>query len=120
MTTTAPLSNAERAKAYYWANRDKVLANVKARREANPNKHKSNRLKNTYGITLEQRDEMLLAQGGVCAICSSDTPGKKDWAVDHCHKTKRVRGILCQHCNFMLGHARDSKDTLSKAIQYLT
>lgn len=41
------------------------------------------------------------------------------FTVDHCHKTKRVRGIICHHCNLVLGHARDSVEVLSAAIAYL-
>lgn len=54
-----------------------------------------------YGITSAQYDEMLEAQGGVCAICRTDTPGakKKFFHVDHCHDTGEVRGLLCMSCN---------------------
>lgn len=73
-------------------------------------------LKQRYGITKEQRDELLSAQGGVCAICSS--PEATD--VDHCHSTKAVRGILFRQCNTALGLFKDNTDSLAKAIEYLT
>jgi hypothetical protein len=63
---------------------------------------------------------MFDAQGRVCAVCSTDTPtSKKGWATDHCHTTGRVRGILCSHCNVMLGMSCESADTLQAAITYL-
>jgi hypothetical protein len=55
-------------------------------------------LKRRYGITPEQYDKMLERQGGKCAICRRP-PGAKRLAVDHDHKTKRVRGALCYICN---------------------
>lgn len=78
-------------------------------------------LQRRYGITYAERDAMLSAQGGVCAICAADNPqkGGQDWAVDHCHSTGNVRGILCHPCNVALGLMRDNVTTLSNAIDYL-
>lgn len=91
-------------------------------RAANPDKVKSycrkQDLKKKYGITPEQYDYLLGSQGGVCAICSAPPQGKA-LAVDHDHRTGRVRGILCQLCNQALGHMRDDVSLLERAIQYL-
>jgi hypothetical protein len=78
-------------------------------------------LKNRYGITHEDYENMLKLQGGVCKICGTNKPGSrhKFFVVDHCHASKQVRGLLCHNCNTMLGHARDSITTLSGAILYL-
>ena len=78
-----------------------------------------------YRITKRQRDQMLEDQEGQCFICLSDISfGKRGFSknaanVDHCHETGEVRGILCGHCNSMLGHAFDNKDILKAAIKYL-
>lgn len=73
-----------------------------------------------YGITLDQWNEMFDAQGRVCAICATDSPSsKKGGATDHCHASGRVRGILCSHCNVMLGMSCDKPSTLIKAAEYL-
>lgn len=90
-------------------------------RQANPGYHRPTRLQKLYGITIEERDTMLALQGGCCAVCGTDNPQRKnaDWAVDHCHSTGKVRGILCHPCNLMLGHARDNSHTLAQAIHYL-
>jgi len=56
-----------------------------------------------------------------CDICGTEinTQESKTGNIDHCHRTGQVRGVLCQSCNYMLGHARDSVETLSLAIKYL-
>lgn len=61
---------------------------------------------------------LLEKQSGVCALC-----GRKDknrsLALDHNHRTGKVRGLLCFYCNVMLGFARENSETLFRAIQYL-
>ena len=89
----------------------------------NPEKYKliqkNTSLKKLYGITLEERDLILQSQGNRCAICRSEDPGNRDWFVDHCHTVNRVRGILCQSCNSVLGYAKDDPAILKAAIKYL-
>lgn len=73
-----------------------------------------------YGLTQERYDEMLAAQDGRCAICRGDTPGGKGgWHVDHDHATDLIRGLLCHHCNIMLGMAHDDPARLRAAATYL-
>lgn len=62
---------------------------------------------------------MLAAQGNRCAICRADSPGHKDWHVDHDHMTGKVRAILCCACNQGLGHFYDSPSALIESIVYL-
>jgi hypothetical protein len=69
-----------------------------------------------YGLTHVEFLVLYSAQQGKCLICKTDK-GKLN--VDHCHKSKKVRGLLCSHCNKMLGHARDNKSILEAAIKYL-
>lgn len=63
-------------------------------------------LKALHGLTPEQYDEMLLAQGGVCAICKRPEPSKRQahLSVDHDHDTGKIRGLLCFGCNISLGY----------------
>ncbi|MFE7237231.1 endonuclease VII domain-containing protein [Streptomyces sp. NPDC057580] len=61
------------------------------------------KLQREYGITLEQYHLLLAAQNGVCAICEIAPTEKKRLHVDHCHKTGRVRALLCVVCNTQLG-----------------
>ena len=80
------------------------------------------KLRAKYGIGIDEYDRLLAAQGGRCAICKSPDPRNR-WGVfvvDHCHATKRNRGLLCGPCNLMLGYAQDDPETLSAAIEYLS
>jgi hypothetical protein len=69
-----------------------------------------------YGITVEEFDAMVDENNGKCPICLEKTIR---WHVDHDHKTGKVRGLLCNYCNPMLGMARENPETLLRAIQYL-
>ncbi len=72
-----------------------------------------------YGITEGQYSALLLEQGGRCAICREFPAEGENLAVDHDHKTKRVRGLLCHRCNRALGQFGESPDLLRSAIAYL-
>ena len=76
-------------------------------------------LKRLYGITVEEYDAMLERQGGVCAICAGEETRGQRLAVDHCHATGKVRGLLCFSCNTTLGKFNDSQELLARAIKYL-
>lgn len=71
-----------------------------------------------YGITPEDYTKKWNAQGGVCNICGGDNEIRA-LAVDHCHTTGRIRGLLCDTCNVMLGCAKDKPALLLRAAQYL-
>jgi hypothetical protein len=93
-------------------------------RENNPEKHRQLALHyarmRKFGITLAERDELLAAQGNVCAICQGDNSGsKRDWHIDHCHKSNQIRGILCHPCNLLLGFAKEDTHVLERAISYI-
>lgn len=80
--------------------------------------------KNKFGITLEEYDKTSELQNNVCAICHQPETfllkGRvHSLAVDHCHKTGKIRGLLCRNCNQMLGLAKDDINTLEKAADYL-
>lgn len=81
-------------------------------------------IKHNYGITLEQYDNILEKQNGVCAICKCPETYKlneivRRLSVDHDHETGKVRGLLCVKCNSILGMVQDSKILLSETIIYL-
>lgn len=85
---------------------------------------RQNRLKYKYGISEEDYQRMLLDQGGVCAVCGKGEArvfnGKLcPLSVDHCHRSGKVRGLLCSHCNVGIGNLKDDPDLLRKAAQYL-
>lgn len=72
-----------------------------------------------YGITLAQYNDMLAAQGGVCALCRRDPKLKKRFSVDHDHMTGRIRGLLCMRCNTAIGHLLDEPGRALAAAAYL-
>ena len=72
-------------------------------------------------MTLERYAEMLSSQGGVCAVCK-EPPGKPEksrLAVDHCHTSGRVRGLLCVRCNIMLSFIENSPEMVQPLAVYL-
>lgn len=91
---------------YYLAHKEKEIAYST----------KLNRLRRV-GVTEEQYQKQLEQQNGVCAICGGTC--SKALAADHCHKTNKFRGLLCNNCNRGLGHFKDDPNLLQKAMGYL-
>ena len=75
-------------------------------------------LRKKYGITPEQYAAMFKSQGGRCLICRRP-PMKYRLAVDHCHRTSIVRGLLCLPCNRYIGWVGEDVTALQRAIDYL-
>lgn len=92
-------------------NPDKVRETNRNWRKKNPGHH----IKMTYGLSIEQWDEMMLNQGGMCAICDSE--GKL--CVDHDHATGKIRQLLCKKCNTSLGLIQDSVTIAQSVVEYL-
>lgn len=78
-----------------------------------------------YGITLFRYEKMLKEQNNTCAICKEPETMKKkngtlqNLAIDHCHKTGIVRGLLCSKCNTGIGYFKENRNILKNAITYL-
>jgi hypothetical protein len=82
------------------------------------------RIEKEFGITAEDYKSMLQGQNGVCAICKKPETATRlgtiiKMPVDHCHKTGKVRGLLCDRCNKGLGQFLDDPDVLRSAAKYL-
>lgn len=88
-------------------------------RDSNLKAGKKYRVKNTYGLTLQQVEEMFLAQSNKCAICAEEFTDVYKTQIDHCHSTGKVRGLLCINCNWLLGKSRDNPQLLRCAAVYL-
>lgn len=106
-------NNAEESKDYY-----------KEHRRVNRLDHADKHLQRKYGITIHDYGKMLIAQNGKCAICGSEDAGSRDgknkaFAVDHDHKTGKLRGLLCEACNQGIGKLKDDPNILRKAADYL-
>lgn len=103
-----------KARAKEWVKtQDKRRRNRKGKR-AQRRAH----LRKNYGITPAYYEEMLVSQGGKCAICLGVNP-KRRLAVDHCHATGKVRSLLCLRCNGIIGFLEDSPTRLRAAMAYL-
>ena len=101
--------------------RAKLCAAVREANRANPVRKRNGRLRADFGIGVEDYERLYAAQGGCCAICGrthSDRRGHR-LAVDHCHATGRVRGLLCSSCNQGLGKFADDPERLRRAADYL-
>ena len=82
-------------------------------------KERAHNLKRMFGMTLEEYDEKLVNQYGGCKICGLTCVSGKRLAVDHDHKTGKIRDLLCTNCNVGLGKFQDNPELLIKAADYL-
>lgn len=75
--------------------------------------------KTKYGLSAEEYYSMFKKQNNKCVICGQEFSDSNKAFVDHCHKTNRVRGLLCTKCNLLLGMANNNIEILQNAIKYL-
>lgn len=109
-----------RSKRWFLANHERHLAYSANRRKEKPRLVLTGKLMALHGITLEQYEAIAASQNNACAICgTTQAEQKKKMAVDHHHGTGRIRGLLCHNCNVGLGNFKDSKQILTKAINYI-
>lgn len=78
------------------------------------------KLKDRYGITLEDYNNLLVKCDFRCSICGLPHTDEKKLNIDHCHNTNIIRGLLCGDYNRGIGLLNDSIDNLLNAIKYLT
>lgn len=78
------------------------------------------RIKREFGIDIAEYERLIKEQNNKCAICGELESGRNtNLSVDHCHKTNKIRGLLCNTCNTGIGLLNDCPKTLQSAIQYL-
>lgn len=103
-------------RAYY--RRNKAALSVKAKKRA-----RGNWLLKKYGLREADYADLYAAQGGQCFICGPNITSPKRWqgslAVDHDHTTGKVRSLLCDRCNKMIGMVNEDPYILRAAAQYL-
>jgi hypothetical protein len=121
----------QKARTREWnaANRAKVAARYAASKDARDDNWRRDQRHlwlRRYGLTPEDYDRMLQEQGGTCAICQlperyidARTGETRRLAVDHCHITGKVRGLLCGRCNRSIGQFADDHERLLRAAAYL-
>lgn len=85
-------------------------------------KRRNESLRYLYGLTLDQYNEMRIVKKYRCAICGihESQSLRKKLYIDHCHDTKKIRGLLCVLCNTGLGSFADDTSRLATAMLYLT
>lgn len=128
LTSEALAKERERASQYLktWAMKNKESEKLKKKLKyhANPDKYASSTMKATYGITLEQYRSILKSQHNVCVVCRNgevavDKNGKtRRLAIDHCHSTGIIRGLLCSQCNTALGLMKDNAENIRRLAFY--
>jgi len=102
-------------KNYYQKHKQNILKNKKEYRTNNPEKCKEWVLKERYNISLKDYNKLLKNQNNKCKICLK----KNKLVVDHDHKTGKVRGLLCNHCNTGIGFLKENLNILKNSIKYL-
>lgn len=104
---------------YRQGRREELAQKQSVRRAAEgPRVARDRNLRNLYGISLADYEDMVAAQDGKCAICDKE-PEKRVLEVDHCHQTGRIRGLLCRNCNLAIGKLYDSAEVMERALAYL-
>lgn len=135
-----PEQRREYAKQYYKANKEKMKEQSRAAYFKNHDENKKKRrdsskaadhkelykkygrgyrIRRDFGITEEEYEARIVAQGSKCAICEEPLDNPKTTHLDHNHETGELRGILCANCNHGLGKFKDRVDLLDSAIVYL-
>jgi hypothetical protein len=122
-------SNVEQSRAtlreWHHANKNKKSKSFKNWSEKNQQRIRGNRLMRQYGLSNEDYIAMYESQLSLCAICNESQQGitkdgeERFLCVDHCHKTGKVRGLLCARCNAGLGQFQDNPEFLINASKYL-
>src|SRR5215470_1693407 len=117
------------AHRYYAAHKTEICTRSRLRWAIDPefrarvlvyqSKYRRTYLLRRYGITLEEYDRLLALQNGVCAICEQKPKGRRFLCVDHCHRTGRVRGLLCTRCNVAIGLFEDNPEYTEATTVYL-
>lgn len=115
------LREKRRAKNRDWYARNRERSKEYRLRPENKEKHRDRehvRKLRERGLSPEDYDLLLVAQGGVCAVCGIAPQGRR-LAVDHDHDTGEVRGLLCNGCNRAIGWTNDDPGVLRRAAGYL-
>lgn len=78
-------------------------------------------LRSEYNISPEEYNQLLVKQDFKCALCGRHASEfQRGLAIDHCHETGRIRGMLCMPCNTSLGQLGDTPEAISKVLSYIT
>jgi len=87
--------------------------------QENKDRWRDTNYRRLYKISLREWNELFMKQGRRCACCKSYDPGGQRWATDHCHQSGKVRSILCNPCNSVLGFVEGDPSRLQALGVYL-
>jgi hypothetical protein len=105
---------------YRLKNKEKLSKYEKARNKKRKSYKRNQQYKKNFGITLADYNQLFLNQNGNCAICGKNqSTFNQALAVDHCHKTDKVRGLLCTNCNIAIGLLYEDISSIQSALVYL-
>ena len=105
---------------HYSKHKANIAANQRKKYKKDPLKYKNYDLKKIYGISLDDYNKILKDQNNCCAICKKHKDAfTKSLAVDHCHLSGKVRGLLCINCNRAIGNLKDSIENARNLMTYL-
>jgi hypothetical protein len=108
----------EYRKQYYLKNKEKRLALSKLHYKYDADVWRQRKLKHKFNISLEDYKLMLKNQNNKCKICKKEEVTKNRLlAVDHCHQTGKIRGLLCTSCNTKLGWYENNTDQIRKYLK---
>lgn len=97
-----------------------LYAKVRNKSTRTKEKNRIDKLRQNFGLSIEKYNNMLEAQNNKCAICNIDQRDlKRNFDVDHCHKTGKIRGLLCHNCNVAIGLFRENTEVIQNSIEYL-
>jgi len=115
-----------RSDKWYQENTERKRATAKRYYADNEDRFRENAYRSKYGIGVDDYERMYDEQGGVCALCSKPETAREKWngkvrrlAVDHCHETGRVRGLLCYRCNHIISCLGDNLNSALKLVRYM-
>lgn len=107
-----------------WCKQCRTAYHKSRKKENDAELAKDQHLNLQYNTNLDEYMEMLIEQKGLCVICSQPETvimnGEvKDLAVDHCHETGKIRGLLCNSCNDALGHLFEDPRRIKSLMKYV-
>lgn len=110
----------EYQKKWYEENKPRILVKALERSKNLPfAKRKDYIIRSKYGIGIEEYNSMLEKCDNQCQVCGKPHSEEKPLHIDHDHKTGKVRGLLCNSCNYGLGFFKDDIEIMKKATKYL-
>nr|BDD47441.1 hypothetical protein 18 [Pelagibacteraceae bacterium] len=97
-----------------------TIERSRKRYHSNPDEINDRRAAKTYNTTVEHIKQMREEAGGICQCCGKPGEGHyKRLVIDHCHSTGKIRGLICQKCNTVLGLVKDRIEVLQNLQNFI-